>query len=78
MKVQKTESNHIQTGWIAATLLNPQSEAHLHCESIQGQRTQPLAGSKQLGPSTITLTQVFAAVLDADVDQALVNLDLED
>ena len=33
---------------------------------------------KQLGHSTVTITQVYADVLDADVDQALANLDLDD
>ena len=33
---------------------------------------------KQLGHSSVTTTQVYADVLDADVDQALANLDLDD
>ena len=33
---------------------------------------------KQLGHSSVTTTQVYADVIDADVDQALANLDLGD
>ena len=33
---------------------------------------------KHLGHSSVTTTQVYADVLDADVDQALANLDLDD
>jgi len=33
---------------------------------------------KQLGHSSVSTTQVYADVLDADVDQALENLDLDD
>ena len=33
---------------------------------------------KQLGHSSVTTTQVYADVIDADVDQALANLDLDD
>ena len=33
---------------------------------------------KQLGHSSVTITQVYADVIDADVDQALANLDLEE
>ena len=33
---------------------------------------------KQLGHSSVSTTQVYADVLDVDVDQAMVNLDLEE